>query len=180
MHGFVRVLLATPPDIAIEIAKRTGMNLIIAAKVDRVDQQYFDQVIKPLLDHPLIEYIGEIGEAQKEEFLGNAFALLFPIDWPEPFGLVMVESMACGTPVVAFNKGSVPEVIEDGVNGFVVSSIEGAVDAVQKISELSRLQCRHIFETRYSASRMAHEYVDIYERLLQRESPMLETLESVV
>ncbi len=167
------------PDVAIEIAKRTGMKLIIAAKVDRVDQRYFDQVIKPLLDHPLIEYIGEIGQAEKEEFLGNAYALLFPIDWPEPFGLVMVESMACGTPIIAFNRGSVPEVIEDGVNGFVVSNIEGAVDAVERISELNRLQCRQMFETRFSAARMVHEYVEIYQRLLHREVSPLTPVGSV-
>jgi len=155
------------------------MKLIIAAKVDRVDQEYFDHTIKPLLDHPLVEYIGEIGETEKESFLGNAYALLFPIDWPEPFGLVMIEAMACGTPVIAYRKGSVPEVIEDGVNGFVVDNIEDAVDAVQRIGGLSRLQCRHRFEVRFSASRMAKDYVDIYNGLLHRGASPLMPLETV-
>ncbi len=167
------------PDRAIEIAKRSGMKLIIAAKVDRVDQEYFDHTIKPLLDHPLVEYIGEISETEKESFLGNAYALLFPIDWPEPFGLVMIEAMSCGTPVIAYRKGSVPEVIEDGVNGFVVDNIEDAVDAVQRISGLSRLQCRHRFEVRFSASRMANDYVDIYNGLLHRGASPLMPLETV-
>jgi len=167
------------PDRAIEVAKRVGMQLIIAAKVDRADQEYFDQIIRPLLDHPLVEYIGEIGETEKEEFLGNAYALLFPIDWPEPFGLVMIEAMACGTPVIAYRRGSVPEVIEDGVNGFVVGNIEDAVDAVRRISGLSRLQCRHMFESRFSVSRMANDYLYIYDRLVHREASPLMPLGSV-
>ncbi len=160
-------------DRAIEIAKRVGMNLKIAAKVDKVDREYFERVIKPLLDHPLVEYIGEIGETQKAEFLGSAFALLFPIDWPEPFGLVMIEAMACGTPIIAFNRGSVQEVMEQGATGFIVNSVQEAVRAVQMVSNLSRKLCRQIFEKKFTASRMCSDYVTIYERLLgTAASPM--------
>ena len=152
-------------DRAIEIARLFGMKLRIAAKVDRVDSQYMETVIKPLLDNPLVEFIGEIGEKEKEEFLGNAYALLFPIDWCEPFGLVMIESMACGTPVIAYRNGSVPEVVEDGITGFIVSSIEESVRALEKVHRFDRAGCRHAFEQRFSASRMAKEYVKIYETL---------------
>lgn len=152
-------------DRAIEIAIRTNMPLKIAAKVDRIDREYFNTVIEPLLDHPLVEYIGEIGDEGKSEFLGNAHALLFPIDWPEPFGMVMIEAMASGTPVVAYGNGSVPEIIEHGVNGFIVHSIDEAVQATEQISTLSRRRCREVFETRFSARQMAHGYVEIYNRL---------------
>ena len=167
-------------DRAIEIAMRAGIKLIIAAKVDKADLEYFDEIVKPMLDHPLIEYIGEIGEIEKEVLLGNACALLFPIDWPEPFGLVMIESLACGTPVIAYNRGSVPEVIENGVNGYIVSSIEEAAKAVEKIDELSRLRCRQIFEERFSVSRMANDYLAIYEQLMDKaESPLKPLLRNV-
>lgn len=153
-------------DRAIAIAKATGLPLKVAAKVDKADQQYFVDEIKPLLNHPGVEFIGEIGEEEKNEFLGNALALLFPIDWPEPFGLVMIESMATGTPVIAFSNGSVPEVIEHERTGFIVESLDAACSAVRKISSLSRRACRDSFERRFGARRMAREYVTLYERLL--------------
>ncbi len=144
------------------------MELKIAAKVDKVDQDYFTEVIRPLLDHPLIEYVGEIGEAEKDAFLGNAYALLFPIDWPEPFGLVMIEAMACGTPVIAQRRGSVPEVMEDGVAGFIYDTIERAIEAVEGVASLNRKDCRRAFEKRFTVTQMAQEYLAIYERLLGR------------
>jgi len=160
-------------DRAIEIAKRVEMPLRIAAKVDKVDKEYFDCQIKPLLDHPLIEYIGEIGEGEKQDFLGGAYALLFLIDWPEPFGLAMIEAMACGTPVVAFRRGSVPEVVEEGVTGFIVDSAQQAADAVGKIETISRAKCRRAFERRFTASRMAAGYVDVYNLIQSRGAPLL-------
>jgi len=153
-------------DRAIEIAKSANMKLKIAAKIDAVDREYMEREIQPLLDHPLIEFIGEIGEREKQEFLGNAYALLFPIDWSEPFGLVMIEAMACGTPVVAFLRGSVPEVIDEGVTGFIVQSIKEAVVALERIQHFDRERCREVFERRFSATRMANDYVKIYEKLL--------------
>ena len=161
-------------DYAVEIAKRVGLPLKIAAKVDKIDQTYFETVVEPLMDHPLIEYVGEIGEAEKNEFLGNALGLLFPIDWPEPFGLVMIEAMASGTPVIARPHGSVPEVIEHGVNGFIVQNIDEAVKAVEKISTISRRRCREVFEERFTSARMAREYLDIYEGLVETTHPPLE------
>jgi glycosyltransferase involved in cell wall biosynthesis len=155
-------------DRAIAIAERVGMPLKVAAKVDNADKEYFDREIKPLLKSSLVEFIGEIGDAEKDEFLGNAYALLFPIDWPEPFGLVMIEAMACGTPVIAFQQGSVLEVMEDGRSGFVVSDIDEAVDAVRRIGQLDRLECRQAFEERFTASRMAKDYVRVYEDVIAR------------
>lgn len=160
-------------DRAIAIAKAVGMKLKIAAKIDAPDRPYFEKEIKHLMDHPLVEYVGEITDGQKAEFLGGAHALLFPIDWPEPFGLVMVEAMACGTPVVAFNCGSVNEVIENGRTGFVVNDIAEAVVAVRNVSGLSRLECRQTFERKFSTRRMALDYVGAYESLLRlRQSPV--------
>lgn len=162
-------------DRAIEIAKRTGIPLKIAAKVDKVDREYYEEEIEPLFDHPLIEYIGEIGEHEKNDFLGNAYALLFPIDWPEPFGLVMIEAMAAGTPVVAFNHGSVPEILRDGVTGYIVESVDEAVEAVQNIEKLSRQTCRREFEQCFAADRMARDYVKLYQSILRQrraEFPM--------
>ncbi|RME34170.1 MAG: glycosyltransferase family 4 protein [Deltaproteobacteria bacterium] len=159
------------PDRAIEIAKRSGLPLKIAAKVDRADQEYFEREIKPLLSHPLVEFIGEINDADKQDFLGQALALLFPIDWPEPFGLVMIEAMACGTPVVAWRCGSVPEVMENGVTGFVVASLEEAVQAVKRVEKLDRRVCRAVFERRFSSRRMAEDYVLLYRRLLGHSAP---------
>jgi glycosyltransferase involved in cell wall biosynthesis len=154
-------------DRAIEIAKLAGMKLKIAAKVDAADRRYMDTEIRHLLDHPLVEFIGEIGEKEKAEFLGNAYALLFPIDWAEPFGLVMIEAIACGTPVVAFRRGSVPEVIDHGVTGFIVESVEDSLFALEQIEHFDRARCRKVFEKRFSAARMAADYVKIYERLLE-------------
>lgn len=156
-------------DQAIQIAKRAGMKLKIAAKVDRADVEYFETTIKPMLNHPLIEFIGEIGDPDKCEFLGNAAALIFPINWPEPFGLVMIEAMACGTPVIAYPFGSVPEVVENGHTGFVVNNVEEAAGAVARVSTLERAACREVFAERFSARRMTHDYLAVYERLIGGE-----------
>jgi glycosyltransferase involved in cell wall biosynthesis len=153
-------------DQAIEIAKRTGIPLKIAAKVDHVDQKYFECKVRPLLDHPLVEFIGEIGYAEKNDFLRNALCLLFPINWPEPFGLVMIEAMACGTPVVAYPRGSVREIISDGRNGFLVTDAEQAARAVERIGEISRRECRQIFEKRFTTARMADDYLSLYQKLI--------------
>jgi len=154
------------PDRAIEIAIRTGLPLRLAAKVDRADQVYFDTRIRPLLDHPLVEFLGEIGEGEKSDFLGGALALLFPIDWPEPFGLVMIESLACGTPVIAYRAGSVEEVIDHGDTGFIVDNLAEAVAAVARVQELSRWRCREVFEERFTVSRMTREYVAAYQQVI--------------
>lgn len=154
-------------DVAIDIAIRSGLPLKIAAKVDKADQEYFDQNLKALLDHPLIEFIGEISENEKNEFLGNAIALVFPIQWIEPFGLVVIESLACGTPVVAFKNGSVPELIDHGVSGFVVNDAAEAVHAINNIGMLERKECRKAFEDRFTAARMAREYLKVYNRVLE-------------
>jgi glycosyltransferase involved in cell wall biosynthesis len=161
------------PDRAIEIAVRCGLPLKIAAKVDRVDQPYWEGTIKPLVKrNPNVDFIGEINDAKKASFLGQARALLFPIDWPEPFGLVMIEAMACGTPVIAFRRGSVPEVIEDGVTGFVVEDVQEAVAAVQAVDRLDRAEVRKAFEERFTAERMVLDYLAIYSELpgLRREA----------
>lgn len=152
-------------DRAIAIAKGCGWPLRIAAKIDPADASYFEQVIKPLLDDPLIEFVGEIGEADKSDFLGGARALLFPIDWPEPFGLVMIESLACGTPVVAFRGGSVEEILDEGTTAFIVDNVDEAIAATRRVELLDRRVCRHTFETRFSASRMTGDYVDLYQQL---------------
>ena len=154
------------PDQAIEIAVRSGMRLKIAAKVDCADQAYWEEKIRPMIEgHPDVEFIGEIGESDKADFLGGAAALLFPIDWPEPFGLVMIEAMACGTPVIAYRRGSVPEVIQDNVSGFVVDTVEEAVAAVRRVTQLDRTRVRADFERRFTAERMARDYVNIYQEL---------------
>lgn len=150
------------PDRAIAIAKRLGAPLKIAAKVDQADIRYFREVVEPLLDDPLIEFIGEIGDEQKSDFLGGAEALLFPIDWPEPFGLVMIEAMACGTPVIAYACGSVPEIIEDQVTGFIVRDERQAAEAGRRIAELNRRDVRRRFDLRFSATAMARRYLDLY------------------
>jgi glycosyltransferase involved in cell wall biosynthesis len=155
-------------DRAIEIAKQVGMPVKIAAKIDRVDKDYFETVVEPLLRDPLVEFVGEIGDGEKEEFLGHAYALLFPIDWPEPFGLVMIEAMACGTPVIAYRSGAVSEVMEEAHTGFIVEGLEDAVEAVRRVPKLSRKRCREIFDQRFTAERMAHDYVEVYERLMKR------------
>jgi glycosyltransferase involved in cell wall biosynthesis len=156
------------PDRAIEIAKRAGIPLKLAAKVDAVDIAYFKTEIEPVLDHPLVEFIGEIGETQKSEFLGNARALLFPIDWPEPFGLVMIEAMSAGTPVIAWPNGSVPEVIADGVSGRIVDSIEAAAGAARQAAYMDRRKVRAEFERRFTAEGMAGAYIAAYRLLLAR------------
>jgi glycosyltransferase involved in cell wall biosynthesis len=152
-------------DRAIEIACRAGIRLRIAAKIDRADQHYWRTRIQPLLAHPLIEYIGEVDEASKPGLLGNARALLFPIDWPEPFGLAMIEAMSCGTPVIAWPNGAVPEIVDHGVTGLVVDSIERAVDAVQAAARLDRQAVRRRFEERFTAARMAKDYLGVYRNL---------------
>jgi glycosyltransferase involved in cell wall biosynthesis len=156
-------------DRAIRIAQAAGMKIKIAAKLDKADRAYYEEEIKPLFALPHVEYIGEISEAEKTEFLGNAHALLFPIDWPEPFGLVMIEAMACGTPVIAFNRGSVPEVIENGVSGFVVEDELSAIAAVKRLDTLSREKVRGAFEARFSSKVMAQNYVNVYEELLRQK-----------
>lgn len=160
------------PDAAIRIAGAAGMKIKIAAKVDKVDQLYFEQHVEPLLSQPHVEFIGEIDEQQKSGFLGNAAGLLFPIAWREPFGLAMIEAMACGTPVIAMRQGSVPEVIEDGVSGFIVDTEEEAVAAVHRLPELDRAKVRHAFDTRFTGRRMAENYVALYERLIALRQPM--------
>lgn len=157
-------------DRAIEIAKQIGIPLKIAAKVDLVDRAYFDATIKPLLRASIVEYLGEITESEKDEFLGNACALLFPIDWPEPFGLVLIEAMACGTPIIAYRHGSVPEVMEQGHTGFIVDELGDAIAAAHCVRALSRKRCREMFERRFTARRMAHDYLRVYQRLIEREA----------
>ena len=152
-------------DRAIEIARRVGMPLKVAAKVDPADRAYYQGEIAPLMTGAGVEYLGEIGEEQKEEFLGEAAALLFPIDWPEPFGLVMIEALACGTPVIAYRRGSAPEVIADGETGYLVDNLEEAVSAVRRLDRIDRRRCRECFDERFTAERMARDYLDVYARL---------------
>ena len=167
------------PDRAIEIAIRAGIPLKIAAKVDPVDQQYFDAAVRPWLDHPLIDFLGEVDDVQKRAFLGGARALLFPIRWPEPFGLAMIEAMAAGTPVIAWRNGSVPEVVDPGVTGFIVESIDQAVEALDRVSVLDRMNVRRRFEQRFAVERMADDYLALYRqaadvadgRLIARAGP---------
>jgi glycosyltransferase involved in cell wall biosynthesis len=154
------------PDRAIAIARALGIPLQIAAKVDRVDEAYFRTQIEPLLDGGGVAFVGEIDEHQKRKFLGDAIALLFPVDWPEPFGLSMIEAMACGTPVLAFRCGSVPEIVEDGTTGVIVESFEEAIAAFPRLLALDRKKVRQRFQQRFSATRMAHDYVDVYRSLL--------------
>ncbi|MEA3108305.1 MAG: hypothetical protein QOI88_2910 [Gammaproteobacteria bacterium] len=168
--GFLgRISPEKAPDAAVRIAAKAGMPLKIAAKVDKVDQEYYRTTIEPLLSRGDVEFVGEIGEHQKSEFLGNAAALLFPIAWREPFGLVMIEAMACGTPVIAYNNGSVPEVLEDGVTGFIVENEQQAVDAVAKIGTLDRDRIRAEFDRRFTAHHMAQNYVKLYTRLVKQD-----------
>ncbi len=154
------------PDRAIEIATRAGVRLKIAAKIDRVDQDYWTQRIKPMVDgNPMVEFIGEIDEKQKAQFLGQAKALLFPIDWPEPFGMVMIESMSCGTPVIAFRRGSTPEIIDDARSGFLVETVDEAVAAAQRVGDLDRRAVRACFDAQFTAERVARDYLSIYQSL---------------
>lgn len=158
-------------DRAIEIALRAGMPLKIAAKIDDADRDYYESTIKPLLGDPNVEFIGEIGEHEKAEFLGNAYAYLFPIDWPEPFGLTMIEALACGTPTIAFDCGSVPEVMQDGVTGYIVKDMNEAVAAVKNIASVERAACRKVFEKRFTAAHMAEGYLDLYHSMLDASVP---------
>jgi glycosyltransferase involved in cell wall biosynthesis len=159
------------PDAAIRIAQAASMRIKIAAKIDKADQAYFDECVKPLLSLPHVEFIGEINEFQKIEFLGNAAALLFPIAWDEPFGLAMIEAMACGTPVVALRRGSVPEVLDDGISGFIVETEAEAIAAVRRVPELDRGRVRQTFEARFTARRMAEDYLRVYQHLIAARRP---------
>jgi glycosyltransferase involved in cell wall biosynthesis len=160
------------PDHAIAIARAVGLPLKIAAKVDRVDEAYFREQIAPLLNQPGIEYIGEINERSKSEFLGEALALLFPVDWPEPFGLAMIEAMACGTPVLAFRRGSVEEIVEPGITGAIVDNVDEAVRTLPRVLALNRRRIRRRFEQRFTATRMAKNYLAVYRSLLERAAPV--------
>jgi glycosyltransferase involved in cell wall biosynthesis len=153
-------------DRAITVARRTGLRLRVAAKIDTVDRAYFREAIEPLLDHPLVEFVGEIGDREKSAFLGNAAALLFPVDWPEPFGLAMIEAMACGTPVIAWRCGSVPEVVDEGETGFIVVDEDQAVAAVGRLGRIGRRVVRAVFERRFTAETMARQYAQLYRRLV--------------
>jgi len=166
-------------DRAIDIANKAGMPLKIAAKIDKADQEYFDTCVKPLLSSN-IEFLGEIGYPEKNKFLAEAAALLFPIGWPEPFGIVMIEAMACGTPVIAYPFGSVPEVIQDDVNGYIVSDIDGGTRAVENIGKLDRKRVRRYFEQQFTASRMTQDYLKIYNRLLIRKKAPLAVADGVL
>ena len=165
-------------DRAIRIADRCGIPLKIAAKVDRVDQEYYDEIISPLLKSPNVEYIGEISDREKSDFLSGAIALLVTIEWPEPFGLVMIEAMACGTPVIAFNRGSVPEIVEDGVTGFVVEDEVSAIHAIDRVRHLDRKVVRARFEERFTARRMALDYLAAYQRVTHLKTPRLKVVTS--
>lgn len=164
-------------DLAIEIALRLEVPIRIAAKVDAADREYFEDRIEPLLAHPMVDFIGEISDREKAEFLGNARALLFTVDWPEPFGLAMIEALACGTPVIAFRRGSVPEILDDGVTGFIVDDVDAAVDAAARTDGLSRRACRAAFEARFTAERMARDYLALYEQIAHpRVQPALNNI----
>lgn len=158
------------PDVAIRVACQAGVPLKIAAKVDKVDQAYFEACIQPLLNHPLVQFIGEVNEQQKAQLLGDALALLFPIDWPEPFGLVMIEALACGTPVIARRRGSVPEILRDGVTGLFCETEEDMVRAIHHVPRLSRAACRREFEERFTDNQMALNYGEVYHRCLTDHS----------
>jgi glycosyltransferase involved in cell wall biosynthesis len=169
------------PDQAIEIAKRVGMPLRIAAKVDPADRTYFEAEVEPLLHHPLIEYIGEITDAEKDDFIGDAYALLCPYDWPEPFGLVFIEALACGTPVLAYRRGSIPEIIDHGTTGFICENLNELADSVERISTINREDCRRAFDTRFTAERMAHNYVKVYKQLVgENHAPAMTSTEGLV
>jgi glycosyltransferase involved in cell wall biosynthesis len=160
-------------DRAIHIAQHCGVQLKVAAKVDRADREYYEEKIEPMIKSGNVDFIGEINDDEKSDFLSGAHVLLVPIDWPEPFGLVMIEAMACGTPVIAYNRGSVPEIIEDGLTGFVVEDHAGAIGAVDRLSHLSRERIRRRFEERFTARRMAQDYLDVYRSLSASAAPHL-------
>jgi len=182
-QGYLAVLGRIAPekgvDRAIAIATRCGIPLKIAAKVDRADQDYYNERIRPLIDgNPLVDYIGEISDDEKSEFLSGALGLLVPIDWPEPFGLVMIEAMACGTPVVAYNRGSVPEIVDDGLTGFIVEDETSAVAAVRRLPQLNRNAIRKHFEARFTARRMALDYLAAYRSLIEAKTPKIKLVSS--
>jgi glycosyltransferase involved in cell wall biosynthesis len=160
-------------DRAIRIAQHCGVPLRIAAKVDRADTDYYEQEIRPLMNSPLVEHVGEISDKEKSAFLSGAIALLVPIDWPEPFGLVMIEAMACGTPIIVFNRGSVSEIVDEGVTGFIIEDEAGAVGAVDRLAELSRDRIRRVFEERFTARRMALDYLAAYRALMDSKAPRI-------
>jgi glycosyltransferase involved in cell wall biosynthesis len=168
-----RIAPEKSPDAAIRIARRAGIPLKIAAKVDRVDEAYYRDKIRPMIDGRHVELIGEIGDSEKSEFLSGAIALLLPINWPEPFGLVMIEAMACGTPVVAFNSGSVPEIVEEGLTGCIVENEQEAVAAIERAARLPRGPIRQRFEQRFTATRMAEDYLRLYDEMAERQRPRL-------
>jgi glycosyltransferase involved in cell wall biosynthesis len=180
--GYLAVLGRIAPekgvDRAIKIAIRCGIPLKIAAKIDRADEDYYNDVMRPLMDHPLVEYIGEISDHEKSAFLSGATGLLLPIDWPEPFGLVMIEAMACGTPVVAYNRGSVTEIVEDNLTGFIVEDEISAVAAVGRLSQLNRKVIRTEFEKRFTARRMALDYLATYRDLMEDAAPKIRLVSS--
>jgi len=167
-------------DRAIEIAIRSGMPLKVAAKVDRADQDYYESRIKPMLQNSLIEFVGEIGNSEKSEFLGNAAALLFPVDWPEPFGVVMIEAMACGTPVIACPLGSVPEVVRPGISGILIKDVNEGVQAVRRIGEIDRSRVRHHFELNFTDELMASNYLNIYQQLVDSKPASLQVEKEVL
>jgi glycosyltransferase involved in cell wall biosynthesis len=168
-----RICPEKAPDVAISIARRCGLPLKIAAKIDKVDVEYYERQIKPMLGAPGIEYIGEISDTEKSDFLSGAIALLLPISWPEPFGLVMIEAAACGTPVIAYDAGSVSEIVEDGVTGFIVSDENSAIAALEKIPTLDRRHIRRRFEERFTSRRMAQDYLAVYAQLMESDAPKL-------
>jgi glycosyltransferase involved in cell wall biosynthesis len=170
-----RLTPAKGPDVAIQIARAVGMPLRIAAKVPRAEGRYFKEKLQPQIDGDRVKIIGEVDDGAKQEFLADAAALLFPIDWPEPFGLVMIEAMACGTPVIAFRSGSVPEIVEDGLTGFVVEGEEQALEAIRRLGELDRRKIRARFEQRFTAKRMAEDYLQHYEKLVKAKPQMLKS-----
>jgi glycosyltransferase involved in cell wall biosynthesis len=165
-------------DRAIEIARQAGLKIKIGAKIDKADQVYYDKEMKHLFTQPHVEFLGEIGESEKNEVLQNACALLFPIDWEEPFGMVTIEALACGTPVIAFNRGSVPEIITNGKTGYIVENINEAVTALQRIHEINRAECRRTFDNRFSATIMAKNYLKLYEKLVHPEKEKLTSISS--
>jgi len=175
--GYLAFLGRLAPEkgahVAIELARRAGLPLRIAAKVPRSQSRYLKEQILPNVDDSLVRLTGEVDDQHKSEFLANARALLFPIDWPEPFGLVMIEAMACGTPVIAFNRGSVPEVVDHGLTGFIVEDEKGAIGAIYRLSELSRAKIRQRFEERFTARRMAQDYLAVYRSLMEKTAPRL-------
>jgi glycosyltransferase involved in cell wall biosynthesis len=182
-HDYLAVLGRIAPekgvDRAIKIAMRCGIPLKIAAKIDRADQEYYDAVIRPLINScPLVDFIGEISDREKSDFLSGAMGLLVPIDWPEPFGLVMIEAMACGTPVIAFNRGSVAEIVDDGLTGFIVEDDTSAIACVDKLAQLDRVAIRRQFEARFTARRMALDYLAAYRSLMAEEEPRIKLVSS--